>query len=65
MQLDYKKNCLDIIRLIAAVQVFFGHLVWHFELGENFRLFKIVEIVSTFLPGKGVVIFFAISGFFL
>lgn len=64
MQLDYKKNCLDIIRLIAAVQVFFGHLVWHFELGENFRLFKIVEIVSTFLPGKGVVIFFAISGFF-
>lgn len=64
MQIDYKKNCLDIIRLIAAVQVLFGHLVWHFELGENFHFFKIIETVSTFLPGKGVVIFFAISGFF-
>lgn len=42
----------------------FGHLVWHFELGENFQVFKIIETISTFLPGKGVVIFFAISGFF-
>jgi len=46
------------------VQVLFGHLVWHFELGENFQVFKIIETISTFLPGKGVVIFFAISGFF-
>ena len=42
----------------------FGHLVWHFELSDNFPFFLWAEKISTFMPGKGVVIFFVISGFF-
>lgn len=62
--IDYKDNCFDIIRLIAALQVMFGHLVLHFELNLNSSFFRIAELVSRYVPGKGVIIFFVISGFF-
>ncbi len=61
---DYKSNCFDVIRLIAALQVMFGHFVNHLELQNNFKIFKFLELISTYIPGKGVIIFFLISGFF-
>lgn len=63
--IDYKKNCFDFIRIIAALQVMFGHFVEHFELNVNFIGFDFFEKVFSYVPGKGVIIFFVISGFFV
>lgn len=52
-------NCLDLIRIIAAFQVMFGHLVEHLELPIDDTIFHI----SFFL--RGVPIFFVISGFLM
>lgn len=30
--IDVNKNCFNLIRLIAAIQVLFGHAVIHFNL---------------------------------
>lgn len=50
-------NSLNLIRIIAALQVFFGHMVEHLELPVNATLFH----ATYFL--RGVPIFFVISGF--
>lgn len=62
MRDHFTKNAFDILRLFAAFQVMFGHIVEHFEL-VSLDLFNNALIVSQFIPGRGVIIFFAISGF--
>lgn len=62
--IDLKNNCFDIIRLIAAFQVMFGHFIDHFELFDNYTFFRFLRIVSNYILGCGVVIFFALSGYF-
>ena len=52
-------NCLNLIRLIAAFQVLFGHLVEHLELPIHETVFH----ATYFL--RGVPIFFVISGFLM
>lgn len=52
-------NCLNLIRIIAAFQVMFGHLIEHLELTGNEMVFR----ASFFL--RGVPIFFVISGFLI
>lgn len=52
-------NCLSLIKLLAAIQVMFGHLVEHLEL-------PVPEWVSVFVGYfRGVPIFFIISGFLI
>ena len=57
--IDLWSNCLSLIRIVAAVQVMFGHMVWHLDLPINDTLLR----VSFFL--RGVPIFFGISGFLI
>lgn len=54
-----KANCLSLIRLLAAIQVFLGHAVTHLQI-------KIPTIFMEFLGVfQGVPIFFVISGFLI
>lgn len=62
-KVDYSKNIFDVIRLVAALQVFFGHAVNHLEL-SNYRLITLLQVISNYFPGRGVIIFFFLSGFF-
>ncbi|MCI8994058.1 MAG: acyltransferase [Lachnospiraceae bacterium] len=52
-------NCLNLIRIIAAFQVMFGHLVEHMELPINDTFFRLTYFL------RGVPIFFVISGFLM
>ena len=52
-------NSLSLIRIIAAFQVMFGHMVEHLVLPINDTLFR----VTYFL--RGVPVFFVISGFLM
>lgn len=54
-----ESNCLNLVRIIAAIQVMFGHLVEHMKLPINDTVFR-----GTFFF-RGVPIFFAISGFLI
>jgi peptidoglycan/LPS O-acetylase OafA/YrhL len=54
-----RENNFDIIRLIAAVQVFVGHGLYHLEV-IGFSAFK---RISNLFPG--VLMFFTISGFLI
>ncbi len=54
-----KNNCLTTIRLFAAFQVIFGHLVKHLELSCPKGITYIMGYFS------GVSIFFAVSGFLI
>ena len=49
-------NCLSLIRILAAIQVMFGHLVEHLELPGNETLLHMTYYL------RGVPIFFVISG---
>lgn len=58
-ELSANKNSLSLIRLLAAVQVLFFHLVNHLELPVN-------SYVSRFIfYFRGVPIFFVLSGFLI
>lgn len=57
--IDYRKNCLNTIRLIAALQVLFGHTVFHLEIPTS----SLVNQISFFF--QGVPIFFTMSGFLI
>lgn len=54
--LNYNKNALDAFRLIATLQVFFGHLITHFHL-DTPPVYNAVYFV------RGVPILFALCGF--
>ncbi len=60
----YKENAFDLLRLLAALQVMLGHVAVHLDwasIGNGF-LDKVIHI-SQIIPGRGVIIFFAISGY--
>ena len=56
-----RNNCLSLIKLLAALQVMYGHLIYHLNLPgiNNFFINKIISYYS------GVPIFFIISGFLI
>ncbi len=56
-------NSFDLIRMLAALQVLFGHLYIHYELKNVSDIFQLVLTVSQYIPGRGVIVFFAVSGF--
>lgn len=55
MKLDYNKNALDLFRIIATAQVFFGHVITHFTMGNPPT--NLVYFV------RGVPILFVLCGF--
>jgi len=52
-------NCLSLIRIIAAFQVMFGHMIEHLELPGNDTILHMTYFL------RGVPIFFVISGFLI
>ncbi len=52
--LNYNNNTLDVFRIIATIQVFFGHVITHFKLPEWHEPVYFV---------RGVPILFALCGF--
>ncbi|MBR2466136.1 MAG: acyltransferase [Clostridia bacterium] len=59
---DKKRNCLNLIRLLAAIQVFFGHAIPAFSLSLPLPLRAIFSFLCIF---EGVPVFFCLSGFLL
>ncbi len=57
--LSFKNNSLNIIRLLAALQVFYGHAINHLELESPY----ILGVISPLLIG--VPIFFILSGYLI
>lgn len=57
--IDYKRNCLNTFRFIAAIEVLWIHALYHLELSDIPILGPIIE----FFPG--VPIFFTLSGFLI
>ena len=60
---DFRKNAFDVIRLLAALQVLFGHMYIHYSLDDVSGIFPPLLTLSQYIPGRGVIVFFAISGF--
>lgn len=56
-------NAFDLIRLLAALQVLFGHIYIHYELKNVSDVFYPLLTISQYFPGRGVIVFFAVSGF--
>lgn len=67
MIMDYKKNCINILRFIAAFQVMWGHLIEHLEvpfpLVGGYSLDKVISWFLYFF--NGVPLFFFLSGFLI
>ncbi len=62
MTADKRKNCLNVIRLIAALQVFLGHAIPAFSISASLP----IRILGMFLNlFEGVPVFFCLSGFLL
>ena len=57
--IDFKKNCLNLIRLIAAFQVMYFHVLTSLNVSSNL----IVSNIMSFF--YGVPIFFVLSGFLI
>lgn len=62
MPIDKKKNCLNLIRLIAATQVFLGHVIPLFSPKLPVALDWLFKVLFIF---EGVPVFFCLSGFLL
>lgn len=57
--IDYKKNCINIIRLLAAYQVIYGHAVYYLKIDIDYRISWFIDLFH------GVPIFFTLSGFLI
>lgn len=57
--IDFKKNSLNTFRLLAAIQVLWGHAFRHLEINE----IPVIGDILDFFPG--VPIFFTLSGFLI
>jgi len=61
LNMDIRRNNFDLLRLFAALQVFFGHALSHLEIKS-----PILQSISGILAAfPGVPIFFMISGFLI
>lgn len=58
-KINKRQNCFNLIRLIAALQVFLGHSVTHLKLYASPSLNTLISLLS------GVPIFFFLSGFLI
>ena len=54
-----KDNCLSLFKLIAALQVMYGHIICHLRISNNSWFDKIFSVF------QGVPIFFTLSGFLI
>lgn len=54
-----KDNCLSLFKLIAALQVMFGHIIMHLEISNTSWFSKLFGVF------QGVPIFFTLSGFLI
>ena len=54
-----KRNCLNLIRLLAALQVLYGHTIYHLDIDVSHIFTSIIGFFS------GVPIFFMLSGFLI
>ena len=61
-QTDRRNNCLNLLRMLAAAQVFFGHIVPVFSTVQPSWLSPFMNALFLF---EGVPFFFGISGFLL
>ena len=57
--ISFYKNCFTLIRLLAALQVAYGHMIW--RLGIDIP----AVITNFFYFFRGVPIFFALSGYLI
>lgn len=55
----YRHNCINLIKLLAALQVMFGHMIEHLDLSGN------DPVLRTTYFFRGVPIFFVLSGFLI
>lgn len=58
-KISFRDNCFNLIRLLAALQVAYGHMIEHFEL----EIPGIVTNIFSFF--REVPIFFALSGYLI
>lgn len=56
---DIRNNCLNVFKLIAALQVMFGHIITHLQIPCFQWVEKILDVF------QGVPIFFTLSGFLI
>lgn len=59
VSLDFKKNGLNLFRLLAAIEVLYGHAVEHLQLPDVPAFGHLIRYFS------GVPIFFTLSGFLI
>lgn len=57
--IDFKRNCLNLFRLLAAIEVLYWHTIKHLELD---KLPVFTDIIKYF---TGVPLFFTLSGFLI
>lgn len=58
-KIDFKNNSLNTFRLLASLQVLYGHAITHLKLGQ-------VPVFGNFISFfSGVPIFFTLSGFLI
>ncbi len=54
-----KDNCLNLFKLIAALQVMYGHIIVHLKINSNTYFNRLLGVF------EGVPIFFTLSGFLI
>lgn len=57
--MDYKLNCLNVFKILAALQVLCGHAIMHLDLTVSSVLQLFLDYLS------GVPVFFTLSGFLI
>lgn len=59
-EIVFKSNCFDVIRLLATIQVFYGHAMVHLQVQP------IIPMINAWIGlFPGVMIFFTLSGFLI
>lgn len=56
---DKRDNCISFIKLLAAIQVFYGHAIIHLQVDPPRQISLVLSIMS------GVPVFFVLSGYLI